>query len=53
MRYSTEKQTEELKNFKIVAVNHFKKKVDGMQQSTPALLINFGTLVLPESIRLA
>lgn len=51
MRHS-ERLTEELKNFKVVAVKRFKKKFNGGEQSIPALLLALETLVLLESVKL-
>lgn len=52
MRYSEDKLFEELKKFKVMAVRHYKKKVDTVEQSTPALLTS-ETLILPEIVKLA
>lgn len=47
-----EKLLEEFKKFKVAAVKCF-KKIDGVAQSTPAILLTFEMLVFLESVKLA
>ena len=53
LRYSEEKLLEELRVHKVVGVQRFNKKIDGILTPTPSLMLTFDCTVLPSSIKVA
>ncbi|KAG7176873.1 hypothetical protein Hamer_G000066, partial [Homarus americanus] len=53
LRYSEEKLLEELQVQKVVKVNRFRKKENGVLNPTPSLLLIFDCFELPTSIKVA